>query len=107
METDFSKLEELLREVNAEVERLKRVNDPDSFIPLHFRRETAKEFLKNPSLTLLDKAFKWASTPQGEFYWEEISEGLEDGSIERVPDEAIIAIQKWIINSVEAGISDD
>lgn len=99
MEERLERLEMLLKEVFVELKRLKMESDPDFFIPEGFVRSKAEDFLKNPNAFDLDDAFTWDSTPQGEKYWEEIGEGCSERPPRRVPKEAIIALQQWIINS--------
>lgn len=41
--------------------------------------------------------FVWSSTIQGGSYWSNIHNNLEKLSDYKVPDEAIIQIQKWVI----------
>lgn len=104
MEERLERLEMLLKEVSVELKRLKLESDPDFFIPECFVRSKAEDFLKNPNGYDLDDAFTWDSTPQGEKYWEEIGASCSEKPPRRVPKEAIIALQQWIINSYKLDV---
>lgn len=96
MDGKFERLENHLREALTELIRLK---NPDKYLPAKFDRDNAQIFLREPSILALDDAFNWASTPQGEDYWNGIAEGLTKEPPQKVPEEAIICIQNWIIES--------
>lgn len=99
METEnkFEKLENLLREALTELSRLK---NPNKGLPVRFKRDKAQLFLQEYSFEALDAAFQWGSTPQGEGYWEDIAEGCDAHPPKKVPEEAIICIQEWVIESL-------
>lgn len=107
MEDRYERLEMLLKEVSVELKRLKMESDPNFFIPECFVRSKAEDFLRNPNVFDLDDAFTWDSTPQGEKYWEEIGAGCSEGPPSlRVPKDAIISVQHWIINSLKLEVDE-
>ena len=97
--TKYEQLENQIKELQAEVERLKKEEETSTKLPLSFSREKAIAFLKNPTAILLDEAFLWWSTPQGSSYWVDIESSLHKKSYYKVPQEAIMAIQSWVIES--------
>lgn len=70
-------------------------------LPEKFNIEKARLFLETPSFRLLDESFQWKPTPQGEKYWEEIANGCDALPPKKVPEEAIICIQNWIIEFLD------
>lgn len=91
----YEQLENQIKELQAEVERLKR----EEKLPTSFSRSHALEFLNNPTSKNLDLAFVWSETPQGEDYWLEIESALSRNPSYKVPQEAINQIQSWVIES--------
>ena len=85
-----------VQKLQAQVELLKK-EEQESKLPVHFDREYTINFLKNPNKRSLNYAFEWSSTPQGVDYWYRISL-LES---HKVPEEAIIQLQKWVIQSYQ------
>lgn len=92
----YQELENKIKELQLEVERLKK---QESKLPKQFNRETAISLLEDPTDDKLDCAFQWADTPQGEDYWLELNDDFQFGRNNQLPDSAIIQIQKWIILS--------
>lgn len=95
----FDALREKVREFQDAINQLEAAENPDKSLPRIFRREYALKFLENPNSYSLDLAFSWESTPQGEDYWGDIHDSLNDDPPERIPDEAIMQVQKWVITS--------
>lgn len=60
--------------------------------------EGAIEFLDNPNSKSLKSAFNWSKTPQGFTYWSEIYGLLNRDPLEKVPDKAIVQVQRWVID---------
>lgn len=94
----YEQLENQIRGLQAEVERLKKEEEKTK-LPKGFSRENAIAFLEAPSPGKLDLAFPWCKTPQGTNYWGDISSSLIKDSSYKVPQEAIMAIQSWVIES--------
>ena len=94
----YEQLENQIKELQAEVERLKK-EEESTKLPRGFSRVNAIEFLKTFKRTNLSGAFTWFYTPQGEDYWKNISDSLVIAPSYKVPEEAIIAIQSWVIES--------
>lgn len=95
----FDALREKIRELQDAINQLEAAENPDKALPRVFRREHALKILEKPNADSLDIAFSWESTPQGEDYWSDIYESLNDDPPERIPDEAIMQVQKWVITS--------
>lgn len=95
----FETLREKIKELQDALNQLEAAENPDKALPRIFRREHALKFLENPNSDSLDLAFSWESTPQGEDYWGDIHDSLDDDPPERVPDEAIMQVQRWVITS--------
>lgn len=112
MKTNYQQLEQKIQELQdehkrkvnelqAEVDRLKAQEEKDK-LPEHFKRNYILNFLTHPNSPDLDDGFDWVSTPQGHDYWEEINTPLYyNRSSYKVPDEAIIQLQKWVIMSYQ------
>jgi hypothetical protein len=94
----YQDLENKVKELQAEIERLKQEEKEDK-LPEGFDRDYALKFLKNYSCYDLERAFYWSYTPQGDDYWRNIHHPLENNPKYGVPDEVIIQIQKWVILS--------
>lgn len=94
----YQELENKIKQLQEEVERLKK-EEKDNQLPTNFNRENAIKLLEKPDDFLLDVSFLWTSTPQGEDYWLNLGDKLENGLIHKLPDEAVIQIQKWVIQS--------
>ena len=97
----YEQLEKQIRELQAEVERLKKKEEEGEKLklPKDFSREKAIAFLEEPKEFRLCQAFDWESTAQGDDYWSKIGSSLYENPSHSVPEEAIIAIQSWIIQS--------
>jgi hypothetical protein len=98
----YQELETKVKELQAEIERLKQEEKEDK-LPNGFNRVNALEFLKTYSSYNLHKAFSWDDTPQGYEYWKNIYNSLSNNPNYNpkyvAPDKAIIQIQKWVILS--------
>lgn len=94
----FDALREKIRELQDAINQLEAAENPDKALPRVFRREHALKFLENPNADSLDIAFSWGDTPQGEDYWGDIHDSLNDPP-EVIPNEAIMQVQKWVITS--------
>jgi hypothetical protein len=94
----YQELETKVKELQAEIERLKQ-EEQEEKLPNGFNRVNALKFLKTYSGHDLQRAFYWEDTPQGDDYWFNIYDSLENNSKYVVPDKAIIQIQKWVILS--------
>lgn len=95
----YEQLENQIKELQAEVERLKKEDEAGTKLPHSFSREKAIAFLENPSRDSLCGAFHWTSTSQGEDYWRTLVTSLKKNPSYKVPREAIMAIQSWVIES--------
>lgn len=95
----YEQLENQIKELQAEVEHLKKEEEARTKLPEAFSRKSAIAFLENPSANLLCGAFVWSSTSQGEVYWRNIESSLHKNLSYKVPQEAIMAIQSWVIES--------
>lgn len=102
MNQDLQPLREKLKELNDLINEMERKGDPEGGLPGNFRREHAINFLENPNDESLDLAFRWSETPQGEDYWSTIHESLSDDPPEKIPEEAIGQVQKWVILSYQS-----
>jgi hypothetical protein len=89
---NYEKLEQKIKELQDEVNRLKREEKMNK-IPNDFDRNNAIKYLNTRNQFALTDAFDWESTVKGYRYWEEVCGG------EDLCDEDIIQIQKWIIQS--------
>ena len=94
---NYEQLENQIKELQAEVERLKK--EEESKLPKGFSRKNAIAFLGDPNDASLFDAFPWDNTPQGSLYWSIICDSLEHTPYYKVPQEAIMAIQSWVIES--------
>ena len=96
----YQELETKIKELQAEVERLKNKEKANK-LPKKFDRDQAMTFLQEPSYTSLDKAFIWDYTPQGVEYWEKIADEVDHNKKYKIPTDAIIQLQKWVIQSYQ------
>jgi hypothetical protein len=96
----YQDLENKVKELQAEIERLKQEEKEDK-LPRDFNRDYALKFLKTYSHCDLHKAFAWYDTPQGDDYWLNIYYSLRDNPKYVVSDVVIIQIQKWVILSYQ------
>lgn len=96
----YQDLENKVKELQAEIERLKQEEKEDK-LPRNFNRDYALKFLKTYSYYDLQEAFSWGSTTQGYVYWYNIYKPLTYKSKYVVPDKVIIQIQKWVILSYQ------
>ena len=94
----YEQLENQIKELQAEVERLKKEEEKTK-LPKGFSRAEAVAFLRDFHQGNLFFAFKWQFTPQGEEYWDKIRLSLINDPSYKVPQEAIMAIQSWVIES--------
>jgi hypothetical protein len=98
----YQDLENKVKELQAEIERLKQEEEKEDKLPDSFNRDYALKFLKTYSHCDLHGAFTWSDTPQGDAYWRNIIyNSLRDNPKYVVPDKAIIQIQKWVILSYQ------
>ena len=72
----YEQLENQIKELQAEVERLKKEEEKPK-LPEDFSRQNSIAFLENPNSTLLSDAFSWITTSQGLQYWAEIRNCLK------------------------------
>ena len=90
----YQELEKKIAELQKEVERLKK----EESLPDKFMRDVVLKILDDPngkeSIYCIDDAFIWASTPQGEKYWEDIYEGVR-----KLNEKDISQLQRWVIQS--------
>jgi hypothetical protein len=89
----YQELEQQVQELQAEIKRLKKQENEIINLNLDY----ALSFLDSPNSEDLQNMFYWADSPQGKKYWDDISVELELNPYYKVPDEAIIQIQKWVI----------
>jgi hypothetical protein len=94
----YQDLENKVKEIQAEIERLKQEEKEDK-LPKGFNRDYALRFLKTYLCYDLQRAFYGGATPQGCDYWSNIYHFLKHNPKYVVPDEVIIQIQKWVILS--------
>ena len=99
----YQELENKIKEIQAEVDRLKKEEEEENKLPRGFNRNYAIWFLNCFHPSHLQKAFAWHSTPQGHDYWFDIYKNLNIDPEYVVPDKAIIQIQKWVILSYQNG----
>ena len=99
----YQGLETKVKELQEEIERLKKEEEKEDKLPEEFDRKYALEFLKTYSRYELQRSFLWDSTPQGDEYWRDIYDSIFlSVNLEYVvPDKAIIQIQKWVILSYQ------
>lgn len=90
----YQELETKIKEMQAEVERLKKEEKANQ-LPENFRYEHAKKVL-NGDTNALTVMGRWRSTPQGLFHWSNIQQGHTE-----LTDQDIIQIQKWCILYLE------
>lgn len=112
MKTNYQQLEQKIQELQdehqrkvnelqAEVDRLKAQENEDK-LPEDFRRDAILKFLTGLDDNDLCCGLSWESTPQGCDYWHKIANSLYIlKSSYKVPDEAIIQLQKWVIMSYQ------
>ena len=96
MTTRYQELENQVKELQKEIDRLKK-EEQESKLPRNFNREKVINFLNKPSYIDLFCAFSWESTPQGHGYWHSI----DKLGPHKVPEQAIIQLQKWVIQSYQ------
>jgi hypothetical protein len=99
----YQHLEQQVKELQKEIERLK-AQENNNKIPEDFNLDHALSFLDAPNSLDLNDMFVWYSSPQGVTYWGSICNKLEENSDYKVPDEAIIQIQKWVIQIYRNGL---
>jgi hypothetical protein len=93
----YQKLEQQVKDLQKEIERLKKEEEQQNKLPQSFDLDYALSFLDEPNSGDLDNMFYWHITPQGISYWGNLHSELEENPNYKVPDEAIIQIQKWVI----------
>jgi hypothetical protein len=91
----YQQLESQIKELQAEVERLKQ-EEASNKLPRNFAIDVVKKILDDGDTDYLEYAFKWSDTPQGFMYWYNISCANEP-----LTDKAIIQLQKWMIMYLE------
>jgi hypothetical protein len=96
----YQQLEQKIQELQAEVDRLKAQEKKDK-LPENFDRQDVFDFLNDPEHYSLESAFDWDNTPQGCAYWNDIECDSGEKENYKVPDEAIIQLQKWVILSYQ------
>lgn len=96
MTTRYQELENQVKEIQKEIDRLKK-EEQESKLPEDFSRERIISYLNKPNRSDLDCAFTWSTTPQGHDYWRSIAK-LEP---HKVPAFVIIQLQKWVIQSYQ------
>ena len=99
MTTRYQELENQVKEIQKEIDRLKK-EEQESKLPEDFNRGRVINFLKNQNSHDLHCAFRWSSTPQGDGYWYYIYNCLGH-SLYKVPEKAIIQLQNWVIKSYQ------
>jgi hypothetical protein len=99
----YQKLEQQVEDLQKEIERLKE-EEKENTLPKDFILDRALSFLDCPNFLDLVTMFTWHSSPQGQVYWEDLYTEMNNYQSEsgdnpdyKVPDEAIIQIQKWVI----------
>ena len=97
--TRFQDLEQQIKTLQEEIDRLKK-EEQETKLPKDFNRESVINFLSNPNIDDLEEAFDLWDTPQGHYYWGRIYSNLFDYSY-KVPEKAIIQLQKWVIQSYQ------
>lgn len=86
-----------VKKLQEQVELLKK-EEQASKLPMDFNRERVISYLNNPNRSDLQRAFSdWRSTPQGYDYWYSIYHL----NSHKVPEKAIIQLQKWVIQSYQ------
>lgn len=100
MSIRYQELENQVKELQKEIDRLKK-EESESKLPAVFKREHVINFLNKPNWSDFEDMFIWASTPQGENYWMEIFDYLYRDPCYKVPDEVIIQLQSWVIQSYQ------
>lgn len=102
LQEEHQKQIQKLQELQKEVELLNK-EEQESKLPEGFAREVVLEFLKNPYLncSALSGGFVWSKTTQGCSYWRGIQRHLESDKNYQVPSQAIIQLQKWVIQSYQ------
>jgi hypothetical protein len=97
----YQQLEQQVQELQAEIERLKK---QENGLPKDFDLDCTLSFLDSPNSRDLKNMFYWTDSPQGGDYWADVSVGLRTNPDYEVPDEAIIQIQKWVIQIYRNGL---
>jgi hypothetical protein len=98
----YEELELQVKEIQKEIDRLKKEEKKQNTLPTGFDRNRAIKFLETFEVKFLDLSFIWTGTPQGWHYWQGIRGNLNIKTPGyKVPDKAIIQIQKWIILSYQ------
>lgn len=92
----YEQLEQKVQELQKEIDRLKK-EEQQNKLPDEFNLDSALSFLDDPNSGDLESMHIWSNTPQGAAYWDSIYTNLKKLSDYKVPDEAIIQIQKWVI----------
>ena len=100
MPTDYHQLEEKIKELQAEVDRLKS-KEKKSKLPQDFNRQDVLDFLNDPHNYSLDCAFDWDDTPQGDDYWSNIEYDSGEEENYKIPKKAKIQLLKWVVKSYQ------
>lgn len=94
----YEKLEQKVKKIQKEIERLKK-EEREVKLPDEFKRNYAISFLENPNYADLCNMFDWESSPEGINYWDALYSNLAYNTQYEVPQEDIIQIQGWVIES--------
>jgi len=92
--TKYQQLESQIKELQAEVERLKQ-EEASNKLPRDFNIAIVKKVIDGDTDTIRD-AFNWSYTSQGFGYWYNISCANKP-----LTDKDIIQLQKWMIMYLE------
>jgi hypothetical protein len=91
----YQQLESQIKELQAEVERLKQ-EEASNKLPNLFKIDDVKKLLDTGDINIIEYAFDWSDTSQGYGYWYSIF-----CTDEPLTDKVIIQLQKWVIIYLE------
>lgn len=96
----YEKLEQQIKEIQEEIDRLKK-EEKEMKLPDKFCRNYAISFLENLNYRDLCNMFDWESSPEGSDYdyWEALYDNLASNPQYDVPQDTILQIQGWVIES--------
>lgn len=94
----YQKLEQQIKEIQEEIDRLKK-EEKKVELPDKFCRNYAIRFLENLNYRDLCNMFDWESSPEGINYWDTLYDNLASNPQYEVPQDAILKIQTWVIES--------
>lgn len=92
----YEQLEQKVKNLLKEIDRLKK-EEQQNKLPNDFNLDSALSFLDEPNYDDLHRMFLWWDSVQGASYWSNIYNNLKKLPDYKAPDEAIIQIQKWVI----------